>query len=179
MLIYIYASLITYGARSIIFFLKLLPSNGFLVFNYSISTDMVLHKKLENHLKTQGYTSVPEFRLLSKIKTIYYCPETEADVVAHGIVVGIEYMPELTKKFGWWYKVLIYSTHISSEEHNKMFRKLKINADELERIEVMDIYSRDVEPDKANVDSIKLLSKLTIHRIRQVRDNEKSEKLQV
>jgi hypothetical protein len=127
----------------------------------------MLRKKIEDHIAQHGYGSVGWFQLFEKVKTKYYCHERDAEVVAHGIVVGIEYLPSMTDKLGCWYKVLIYSIHISSKEHDKMFRKLKINVDDLEEIEIIDVFNMDLLPDKANISQQALVSKMIEYRVNE------------
>jgi hypothetical protein len=137
----------------------------------------VLHDKIKDAL-SGNYLYIPsEFHLMDKVKTIYYCHERECEVVAHAIVVGIEFLPPLTKKIGYWYKLLIYAIHQSSEEHNKMFSKLRINTDDLENVEVMDVYSSDVIRDKVRIDLSGLVAKLVELRVKEYKHYIKSEKI--
>ena len=134
---------------------------------------MKLHKRLEAKIESTGCDIYPQFRVLQAVNTMYYCEEAKSEMVAHGMVVGVEYVPELTMKLGWWYKVLVYSIHVSSEEHNKMFRKLKIDFDNLGEIELIDVHFRDIDFDRKKIPVTKLLSRLFEYRLIQLRDNGK------
>ena len=131
---------------------------------------MKLHKRIEARIQGTKYDSSPEFRILQAVNTIYYCEKGGSEMVAHGIVVGVEHSPELTMKIGWWYKVLVYSVHVFSEEHDKMFKKLKIDFDTLDEIEVIDVYFKDIYFDRKRIDVTKLLSRLIVYRRRQLKD---------
>jgi hypothetical protein len=137
----------------------------------------MLRKKIEEYISQHGYGSYGSFRLFQKVKTIYYSEEQGSDVVAHGIVIGIEYLPALTEKMGCWYKVLIYSIHKYSEEHNKMFSKLKISDDDLEEVEVIDVYSTDLSNDKSSISYDTLISKFIEMRVNELRYRLNGERL--
>jgi hypothetical protein len=139
----------------------------------------VLHDQIKNALHQENLYIPPDFALLTKVKTTYYCHERRCEVVAHGIVVGIELLPPLTKKIGWWYKVLIYSIHKSSEEHNKMFSKLKIDTNDLEEVEVMDIHGKDLIRDKVRIDISGLVAKLVELRVKEYKYYVKSTKTKI
>lgn len=137
---------------------------------------MVLHKKIEAAIRQTVCLEQPRFTMFENVKTTYYCYLNKSDVVAHGMIVGVEFLPPLTEKLGWWYKVFIYSIHVSSKEHSKMFGKIKIDVDNLKEFEIMDVYYTDIVRDKVTIDSTKLLSRFIEYRVNIIRDRKKLER---